>query len=221
MSEQNLADSGDAVSPVDAPAIVSGRSDDGEGKGEPSGLMAMRRRTWLSLIITSLVLAALVGVLLQRIGQAHQQAAAAPKGSLTSQSAPNVEFMPWNGKSIVQLGAYFGKPVVLNFWQSDCVPCEQEMPTFTQAYAKWSKQGVVFLGLAEGTTDAAGRSWIKQYHVSYPSGPDEGLQGAVEYGVVDTPVTVFIDKHGHVVKKVTGAVGGAALDATIQQLLKS
>mgnify|MGYP002512586036 CR=1 FL=1 len=44
----------------------------------------------------------------------------------------------------VKLSDFRGRPIVLNFWASDCYYCVQEMPDFQNAYEKYGDE-VVFL----------------------------------------------------------------------------
>src|SRR6266704_1430372 len=46
----------------------------------------------------------------------------------------------------VHLRDYRGKIVVLNFWATWCVPCQEEMPMLVEAEKAWSPKGVIFLG---------------------------------------------------------------------------
>src|SRR4051794_4602305 len=52
-----------------------------------------------------------------------------------------------------RLADYRGKPVVLNFWATWCVPCIQEIPEI--AAFRNANPGVVVLGVAEDARDAA------------------------------------------------------------------
>ena len=47
--------------------------------------------------------------------------------------APDFTFYHLDG-SEAKLSDYFGKPMVLNFWSSNCGPCRSEMPDFQRAY---------------------------------------------------------------------------------------
>jgi len=75
------------------------------------------------------------------IGQA---AAAAP--------APAFDLVDTAGQHH-RLADYHGKPVVLNFWATWCVPCIQEIPEIA-AFRKAHPE-VVVLGVAEDVRDAA------------------------------------------------------------------
>src|SRR6266481_139736 len=58
-----------------------------------------------------------------------------PKADLTLKDA--------NGQR-VRLSDLRGKVVVLNFWATWCVPCNEEMPMLVQAEKEYASRGVVF-----------------------------------------------------------------------------
>src|SRR3954464_2577662 len=59
----------------------------------------------------------------------------------------NLPFKDINGKK-VKVSDLRGKPVVLNFWATWCVPCRAEMPLFVEAEKEYSPKGVVFVAVS-------------------------------------------------------------------------
>jgi thiol-disulfide isomerase/thioredoxin len=110
----------------------------------------------------------------------------------------------------VKLSSYQGKTVVLNFWGSWCSPCRGEAPTLALLDKRYASQGVTFLGDDVGDTPANALAFTRSVGIAYPSINDQGYAVVQQLSQVvpvsDTPTTVVIDKTGHVVGTVLGAV---------------
>jgi thiol-disulfide isomerase/thioredoxin len=53
-----------------------------------------------------------------------------------------------NGKGVL-LQSFQGKPVLLDFWATWCVPCRESLPTLQKLYAEYKDKGLVLLSLDE------------------------------------------------------------------------
>ena len=106
----------------------------------------------------------------------------------------------------VALDELRGSPVVLNFWASWCVPCQEEAPLLEQTWRRSRRDGVLFVGLnmQDATEDA--RSFIAQFDTSYLNVRDQDNGVAREYGVTGLPETFFITRRGEIVGHVIGVV---------------
>lgn len=196
-----------------------GRSPGDHGE-RPTGQLS--RRTLIGLTIASVVSGALVVLLLVRLISAGTAAGGDPVSPLAGKPAPDFTITTWNGVSAqqVRLADLKGKPVVVNFWASWCDPCREETPVLQAAWQKYQGSGVMFVGVAMRDKQSDGAAFLKQYGVTYPSGPDTTGQITIDYGVTGPPETVFIDRHGVVVSKTIGAIDDGSLDKAIQGLLK-
>src|SRR5262245_54801666 len=71
-----------------------------------------------------------------------------PVVQASSDSRPvSLPFKDLNGKT-VRVNAFRGKPVVLNFWATWCVPCRSEMPLLVEAEKEYADRGVMFIGVS-------------------------------------------------------------------------
>jgi cytochrome c biogenesis protein CcmG/thiol:disulfide interchange protein DsbE len=114
-----------------------------------------------------------------------------------------------DGSGTLSLDSFKGKPVLLNFWASWCVPCKDEAPMLRAAYKSFGSQ-VVFVGIdvRDAKTDA--QSFVADEGVPYPTVRDEGLQIFTDYGLTGQPESFLIDAKGTIVQHVPGAFPDSA-----------
>jgi peroxiredoxin len=62
--------------------------------------------------------------------------------------APDFTRTDLNGKTF-KLSDYRGKTVILDFWATWCVPCRASMPHMKEIYAKYKKDGLVVICIAD------------------------------------------------------------------------
>jgi cytochrome c biogenesis protein CcmG, thiol:disulfide interchange protein DsbE len=123
-----------------------------------------------------------------------------------------------------QLGRARHRPVVLNFFASWCVPCQQETPLLARtATAEQAKGSIVqFVGVDVADTPASAIPFVKQSGLSYPIGADTTLRvTAVLYGLNGEPNTFFIDASGRIIGHVIGAVAPPQLHQWLHRLAGS
>ncbi|GGR29886.1 TlpA family protein disulfide reductase [Deinococcus ruber] len=119
-------------------------------------------------------------------------------GPLVGKPAPSFALQTLDGGT-VSLASLKGRPVVLNFWASWCVPCRDEAPILRDLSEKQTAGGLAVVGVVFSDKDLNGiKSFIQQYGLAYPSLLDPKLDTAISYGVSGVPETFFIDKNGMV-----------------------
>ena len=97
-----------------------------------------------------------------------------------------------------------GKPVVINFWASWCIPCREEAELLQATYERYRDEGVVFLGVNIKDSNVDAKAFIEEYDMSYPVVSDPNEELARELGVVGMPETFFIDDEGTFVGSASG-----------------
>ena len=120
----------------------------------------------------------------------------------------------------VSLSELRGKPVVLNFWASWCIPCGHESPRLA-ASAKAHHGEVVFLGLDVKDFSGDARKFLRKYKVNYVSVRDGGSRSYNEYGLTGLPETYFVDRRGRIVAHKLGEIRRDELESGINQALES
>ena len=135
--------------------------------------------------------------------------------------APNVTGTSLTG-SAIKLSSYRGKTVVLNFWGSWCAPCRGEASTLAVLDEQYGSQGVAFLGDDVADTPSNALAFTRSFRITYPSFSDNGYLVVADFSqagvqVSDTPTTVVIDKTGHVVGSVLGAVNYGQLTTLLHE----
>lgn len=127
-----------------------------------------------------------VGVITKDLAEAN---AAGRIGAL----APDFSWVTPDGPT-TRLSALRGRPVVVNFWATWCVPCRAEMPLL-EGSAK--ETGITFLAVDLEEDATAIRAFFDQLQLTRLS-PLVDADGAVfrRWGVVSLPTTFFIDRDG-------------------------
>jgi cytochrome c biogenesis protein CcmG, thiol:disulfide interchange protein DsbE len=92
-----------------------------------------------------------------------------------------------------------GYPVVVNKWASWCGPCRYEFPFFQRLSARLGKR-VAFVGVDTDDTDAAARTFLRDFPVPFPSyaDPDEEIAAEIK-ATLGFPSTAFYDSSGELV----------------------
>jgi thiol-disulfide isomerase/thioredoxin len=108
--------------------------------------------------------------------------------------------------STASFADYRGKPVVVNFFSSTCVPCITEMPALEGLHQELGSK-VAFLGLNVQDTVEAARSFLETVKVTWDIGRDpSGSILRSEADGVGLPTTLLLDAQGMIVFKRLGAV---------------
>jgi cytochrome c biogenesis protein CcmG/thiol:disulfide interchange protein DsbE len=121
------------------------------------------------------------------------------------------------GETPVSLTEYRGRPVVLNFFASWCVPCRREMPSFEAVHQRLGRR-VAFVGVNHQDQRPGALDVLEETGVSYPAGFDPTGSVAAAYGLYGMPTTVFISPEGRVLERHTGELSAQVLEGTIRRL---
>jgi cytochrome c biogenesis protein CcmG, thiol:disulfide interchange protein DsbE len=146
------------------------------------------------------VLLALVGLLALRLVQKDRGADFVSAIASGSQPvAPTFDLPALDTSKRVSLQSLRGKVVVVNFWASWCVGCQDEASDLNALAAQWSRKGVVFLGIDAQDLTSDARSFARAHNVRYPlvHASDDSIKD--RYGVTGFPETFVIGRNGRAV----------------------
>jgi len=177
-----------------------------------------RRRRILIFCVVSLLNVALLALLLTQLLTPAPKPVSDP---FVGHPAPNFSLAmlrPAAGKSTLSLADLQGKPVVLNFWASWCAPCTEEEPLLESTWKRMQAQGkdVIFVGIDFQEANSAATGFLKLYDITYPAVLDANGSVASKYGITSLPDTIFINRNGTVVSKVSRELTAQALSSNLQ-----
>jgi peroxiredoxin len=112
--------------------------------------------------------------------------------------APDFNLIDAMGKS-VSLRQYRGKVVLIDFWQTWCPPCVEEMPSLKSLHEKYQKEGLVIVGVTDRLDHdglAKWREMLRDKSLNYPTLIDEKGTTAAQYNVSSYPHKFIIDRNG-------------------------
>lgn len=120
----------------------------------------------------------------------------------------------------ITLKQLLGRPLVVNFWASWCVPCRKEMRGFEQVHSSLGER-VTMLGINSNDTRSPALALAGEVGTTYPLAFDPDGTVAPRYAVVGLPSTVFIDATGRMLERRLGALTPRELSQRIERLLLS
>lgn len=116
----------------------------------------------------------------------------------------------------VALAELRGRPLVLNFWASWCVPCRDEAPLLERSWMAARKDGVLFVGLNQQDVTEDARAFMREFGVSYLNVRDPSDTTARAWGVTGLPETFFITPDGKIVGHVIGVLSPEQMRGGLQ-----
>ncbi len=153
-----------------------------------------------------LVVVPLLGILLLNIGRDPH----AFNSPMIGRPAPAFTLPAVGTRAPVSLASLKGKPVVINFWATWCVPCYEEHAVL-QAAARQAGGGVQFVGVIYEDDERQVGDFLTRQGKEYPSLMDDDGKTAMSYGVYGVPETFFVDAQGRIAAKYTGPLSADTL----------
>jgi cytochrome c biogenesis protein CcmG, thiol:disulfide interchange protein DsbE len=135
-------------------------------------------------------------------------ASPAYKGAnLLDKPVPTFDLPALNGTGRVSSGDLQGKVVLVNFWNSWCIPCQQEHAALSTFYAShFHDPDFEMIGIVRDDTTAAARAWVAEHHDGWQFATDPNGQATLGFGTTGQPESYMIAPNGIVVGLFRSAV---------------
>lgn len=105
--------------------------------------------------------------------------------------------------SNINLSILKGKVILINIFQTDCLACQEEMPSLVKLYNKYKQNpNFALIGISLDSNNL--KAFISNFHVNYPvytiNENDLSKLGGIAY----TPTTILIDRQGNIMERFVG-----------------
>jgi cytochrome c biogenesis protein CcmG, thiol:disulfide interchange protein DsbE len=154
----------------------------------------MRHRArWIALA-AGVFVAVLAVVLATQVGTDPR--ADTNRSYLVGKDAPGFD-LPTLDDNQVRSSDLAGKVVVVNFWNSWCLPCLQEHAALVEFHGRHADDpSFVMIGIVRDDTESAIRRYVEEEGVPYMVAFDPGGRAALDFGTRGQPETYAITPDG-------------------------
>lgn len=128
--------------------------------------------------------------------------------------APDFTLASTDGTKVA-LAPLAGRPLVINFWRSDCPPCRAEMPLLAHDVPP---SGAQLLLVNWGESADVAKSFLASLGIRQPALLDSDLSAGRAYGVAALPTTVFVRADGTIDRRQVGQLDASVLAAELSTL---
>lgn len=155
-----------------------------------------RRARWIAVAVGTAV-AALSVVLALNVGT--DVTASQRSSPLLGRVAPSFH-LPALGGGRIGSGDVAGKSMIVNFWNTWCVPCRQELPALKVFYASHlNDPDFVMLGLVRDDSSKSVQSYVPEESIGWRIAFDPAGKAALDFGTRGQPETFAISASGRIV----------------------
>ncbi len=154
----------------------------------------------LRLTLQLLVLACVAGLLALLVWQLTHQQHAPKVGAV----APPFSLRKLVGTGSVSLASLRGRPIVLNFWASWCIPCKSEARVLERDWTRYRGRGVVFVGVDYHDLASDARHFVAAHELTFTMLEDGSGSVTGSYGITQVPETYVLSRQGRVVAHLPG-----------------
>ena len=122
-------------------------------------------------------------------------ATAVEVGPEIGKCAPDFTLPSIDGKEL-SLSQFRGKIVMVNFWQSSCSNCREEMPHLQTIYQQWPRDKLEILAVSVSERAAFVQSFAEWQGLTFPVLLDSDEVAYESYQISRFPTTFFVNSNG-------------------------
>lgn len=149
------------------------------------------------------------------VGLAGHYALARPR-------VPDMTFTLLSGQRVSTSADLGGKVFLVNFWDTSCSTCIEEMPSMNATYERFHPDGLAFVSVAMRYTP---RDYAINYaqgrHLPFLLALDDGSLAKAFGDVQLTPTTLVVDRHGRILKRYVGRPDFSELSDVVARALRA
>jgi peroxiredoxin len=162
----------------------------------------------------------LVTSLLLSVALAGPTPAIPQEGSLIGEPAPKFVRPDLGGKRI-NLDAFRGKVVLLNFWATWCAPCRVELPTFAVWQDRYRTAGLQIIAVSMDDNSVPVGKAARKLRLNFPVIMGDDKLGMAYGGVLGLPVTFLIDRDGRILTRFGGGTDLKQMESRVRSVLSA
>ena len=118
------------------------------------------------------------------------------KHALLGAPGPGFKLDSANGAAKVDLAAWKGKVVIVDFWATWCGPCKKSFPKLQDLSTKFKASGLEIVGVSEDEDASGIADFGKTYGAKFPLVWDNGKAVGNKWNPPNMPSTFILDKQG-------------------------
>ncbi len=147
-------------------------------------------------------------------------APAEAKALAIGEYAPAFSLTDLGGKAL-DLAAYRGKVVLLDFWATWCAPCRIEIPYFVDLQNRYRDRGLQVVGISLDDEAAPVRAFYQQMKMNYPVAIGDAALAERYGGIVALPAAFVIGCDGRIHAQHAGEAEVSIIEREIKAALRS
>jgi cytochrome c biogenesis protein CcmG, thiol:disulfide interchange protein DsbE len=167
------------------------------------------------LLIGVLAVIVVLGLFLWERSRRSDTRRAATPGTL----APDFSLMQLSGEPL-QLSAYRGKVILLDFWATWCEPCEKEIPDFVNLQDKYGQEGLQIIAISMDDSSDPVLDFSRRLKMNYLVVMGNARIGELYGGVLGLPIAFLIARDGRIYMKHIGETDISVFEKEIVALLQ-
>jgi len=109
-----------------------------------------------------------------------------------------------DAQTALDLEAYQGKVVWVDFWASWCTPCRRSFPWLNEIMVKYADQGFVVVGVNVDTERGLAEQFLRETPADFPIVYDPEGNLAKEYEVLGMPSSFLLGPDGRIISSHIG-----------------